>query len=243
MIRIGRRKYEKGSFTDPTYPGFKQIIVMTKSTEYGSLSPYALVDNKGRNMENIWQASKVYPSVRKSVQVFSRWNKTIIWDHPAEQHAIKNEDGTYTILPDYYHWRHKLMYNPHPVRYPVGFNHRHKCLFALKETPEGDIDPQGLNYIDARKQIYLPLFVKLVKEQKQFKELKDMLANGENLLIIEVDGPHQESLQYYKDTYGVGDDFIVNDTMSGTPENYNIMLNDPKHAFGHSYCLGIALSM
>jgi hypothetical protein len=42
---------------------------------------------------------------------------------------------------------------------------------------------------------------------------------GENLLIIEVDGPHQEDLQYYKDKYGVSDNFIENGTMLVTKDN------------------------
>ena len=71
--------------------------------------------------------------------------------------------------------------------------------------------------------------------------LKNRLINGENLLIIEVDGPHQESLDYYKEKYEVGDDFIQKNTMLANDENINIMLNDTKHPFGHGYCLAMTL--
>ena len=37
-----------------------------------------------------------------------------------------------------------------------------------------------------------------------------MLANGINLLIVEIDGPKQESLEHYIDTYNVEDNFIQN---------------------------------
>ena len=62
-------------------------------------------------------------------------------------------------------------------------------------------------------------------------------AAGENLLIIEVDGPHQESLEYYKETYGVGDDFIIDNTIIANQENLDLMINDTKHAYGHGYVL------
>ncbi len=68
-----------------------------------------------------------------------------------------------------------------------------------------------------------------------------MLDAGQKLFIIEVDGPHQESLNYYKQTYGVGDDFIVNGSIDVTIPNMQIMINDTKHAFGHGYCLAMEL--
>lgn len=60
-----------------------------------------------------------------------------------------------------------------------------------------------------------------------------MIRKGKNILIIEVDGPHQEYLNYYKETYSVPDDFIVNGTILATPKYLDIMLNDTKSPFGH----------
>jgi hypothetical protein len=104
-------------------------------------------------------------------------------------------------------------------------------------------DPGGerLTYVQARKQIYLPIYCELVKQQPQFKRLVDRWRNGENLLILEVDGPHQESLAYYQEKYGVGESFIEHDTILATFQNLKIMLNDVKHSFGHGYCLAAAL--
>ena len=68
-----------------------------------------------------------------------------------------------------------------------------------------------------------------------------MLREGKNLLIVDVDGPHQESLDYYKETYQVKDDFIENGTILVTKKNVNIMLKDTKYSFGHGYCLAMAL--
>ena len=54
---------------------------------------------------------------------------------------------------------------------------------------------------------------------------------------INKNGPHYEGLNYYKDKYNVGDDFIQKHTMLATKENLDIMLNDSKHNFGHGFTL------
>jgi hypothetical protein len=84
-------------------------------------------------------------------------------------------------------------------------------------------------------------YIFAVMKQPLFFKLLSMIQNGIKLLIEEVDGPHSESLPYYKERYGVGDDFIVNNTMLATERNLAIMLYDTKHPFGHGYCLAWAL--
>jgi hypothetical protein len=233
QVRVGRVIYDnKGVRHDPVYPNFTNIVVLTKSSKYGSISPYVLTDDKGRIMENIWQFSKVYKNVPKTVSRYSRWDDTVIWDYPAEKHVDENDD----LLPEYWNWRRKGMNCKYPIRYPVGYKNRKNCLYCIMKK-----DGKKLDYIEARKKIYLPVYTKLVKKQPQFLELKERLEKGENLLILDVDGPHQESLDYYKEKYNCSNDFIETDSVLVTKENMNIFLNDPKHSFGHGYCLGLAL--
>jgi len=232
MIRVGRRKYVSGKYRDPSFPNFTKILCLTKSTPYGDLGPYVLQNSKGQLMENIWQASKVYKVVPKTRCCKSRYDRTVIWDHPVETHV--NEDGKLT--PEYYQWREKLMNNKEPVRYPVGFKYRHQCLYAFSKDPS-----EKLDYISARKKIYVPVYADMVKSKQKFQYLKSRLAKGENLLIIEVDGPHQESIDYYKEKYNVSNNFIENDTILINKENMTIMLNDTKHPYGHGYCLATTL--
>ena len=247
MIRVGKCTYDRnGKRTDPHFEGFTNILVLTKSSPYASLSPYCLKDEHGRIMESIFQFSKVYETIPESTQYYSRYDSKIIWKWRAERHAIKKEDGSYDLTPEYFRWRYAGMNAKEAIRYPVGYNYRGKCLFALKEDPSlpnipGNIIPKRLDYIEGRKEIYVPLYIRLVKEQPQFKELKEKLANGENLLIIEVDAALTEWMPYYKEKYNVPDDFIVDNTMLATPENLSIMLNDPAHPYGHGFCLAQAL--
>lgn len=175
----------------------------------------------------------MYKKVPATKNYYSRFNKTVIWEHPAETHV---DDEKEEPNEKYWAWREKGMNNKYAVRYPVGFSmkNRSSCLYSIWEGKKYD-------YIEARKNIYMPVYINLVKKHEKFKKLKKMLADGTNLLIVEVDGPKEESLDYYKEKYGVADDFIVNSTIEVTEKNMEIMLNDPKHAFGHGYCLAIAL--
>lgn len=235
MIRVGRRHYSKdrNSYIDPEYPDFKKIIVMTASSgKYSSLSPYIIKNSRGQIMENLWQFSKVYQEVPRSIQRYSRYDSTVIWQHPAEVHVNEHNE----LTDEYFAWRVKGFNNPYAVRYPVGYHHRHKCLCAFKRLEDGFLD-----YVESRKQIYLPVYTKLVSREEHFHELKELINIGQNLLLIEVDGPHQESMDWYQNQYGVDESFIQNDTMLANKTNLEIMLNDTKHPFGHGYCLAAAL--
>lgn len=229
MIRVGRIQGN----TQPSVKGFEKVVVMMKSSKYWELSPYYLKTEEGWIMENMWQFSKVYEKAPKSTQKYSRWDPTVIWDHPAETHVI---DGGLTDA--YWDWRKKGFENEYAVRYPVGFHHRKNCLYAFVRDPS-----ERLDYVESRKKLYVPMYIDLVRKQPKFKELQKKLRDGVNLLILEVDGPHQESIGYYRERYGVGTDFIKNGTMLATPENLEIMLNDAKYPFGHGYCLAAALLM
>lgn len=246
-IRIGKIKYqdENGNFVangiHPSFENYEPIVVMTKSSKYANLSPYCLKDEYGRLMEQIYQFSKINKHVPVVKEYYSRWDNRVIWEWPAEEH-IKDDH----IQASYWRWRSAGLMNKEAVRYPTGknFYKKNRWFGIISEIPSLDLTiPQHisqfkiLNWIEGRKQVYIPNYSKLVKLQKQFLELQEKLANGINLLIIEVDGPHMESLEYYKQTYGVEQDFIQKDTMLANPINLDIMLNDEKHSFGHGYCL------
>nr|QBK94070.1 MAG: uncharacterized protein LCPAC406_03840 [Pithovirus LCPAC406] len=243
MIRVGTRQYFKGKHVDPSFKGFKPIVVLTKSTEYGSLGPYVLRDEKGRIFENVWQFSKLYKTVPAIKETYSRWDKRIIWDQQAQIHV--NDEF---ITRDYLSWREKGMNCRDAIRYPVGrsFRTRATCIGSLMnvEMKNDEIrlsDMKLFDYVESRKVLYLPEYCRLVKKQKQYRDLQNLLKAKVNLLIIEVDGPRESSLSYYSEKYDVYNTFIQNNTMLVTTKNLKIMLNDTKHPFGHGYCLAASL--
>uniref|UniRef100_A0A6C0J4C4 Uncharacterized protein n=1 Tax=viral metagenome TaxID=1070528 RepID=A0A6C0J4C4_9ZZZZ len=230
MIRVGRIKNCNGK---TSYPGYKRVIVMTKSSKYGSLSPYLLTDGKGRIMENLWQFSKVYKETPKTKQYYSQWDKTVVWERPKEIHVDTHGD----LTQDYITWRKDGMEHVHAVRYPVGKKHTSKCLYALSDKDM----TKKLDYITARKSLYLPLYSEMVRSQPQYAELLCDLKANRNIIILEVDGPHEENLLYYQNKYKVKDTFIEQWSMEADPQSLEIMLNDSKHNFGHGYCLAWCL--
>lgn len=248
-LRVGRIVYRGGKPVHPSYPGYTPILVLTKSSPYGSLGPYVLRNEEGHLMENVWQFSKLYPWVPASRQVYSRWDNRVIWEHPQETHVtsttavdvkVNTLQGGKGIPNDkYWKWREKGHNNKEAVRYPVGNTpHRKLCLGCISSR---DPSQRLMGLAEARREIYLYEYARLVKRQPQYHELKTRLANGENLLIIEIDGPHEESLEYYMETYGVGEDFIENNTMLATFNNISLMLHDQCHSWGHAYALCAAL--
>lgn len=227
MIRVGR----KIGNNNPHYNGYIVIPVVMKShSKYWPLSPYYLKNEEGQIMENIWQFSKVYKEVPFSKERYSRFDNKIIWEHPSEIHVDELEE----LTEKYFNWRNKGFNNEYAVRYPVGYNFRHKTLYSFHNN-------EKLNYIESRKKLYFELYCDLVKKEKLFNELKEKLMKGYNLLIVDVDGPHQESLEYYIKNYNVNENFIDSDSIIINKENMKILLNDEKHPFGHGYCLAMAL--
>lgn len=234
MIRIGRTDKNRGKCD---YPNFKTIIVTTKSRsgKYFSLSPYSVKDENGCIFENIWQFSKIYNTIPAVKLPYSKWDPTIIWEWPAETHMI-DEKPTQA----YWKWREDGMRCEYPIRYPVGFKHRTKCVCSYKNLKEDSVEGP-MDYIEARKEIYLGLYGDLVKNVQEFKEIKEMLKKGQNILIVDVDGPVQSSMGYYKEKYSVNDKWIYKDSIEVTKKNMEILLNDEKHPFGHGFCLGLEL--
>lgn len=186
MIRIGRCCSSKnGMILPPTVIDGKEyylVYVLTKSTKYGSLGPYCLTDDHGVIMENVWQMSKIYKGVIPRVtHTYSRWDRTEIWNH--HPHVQIDKEGF--VTDEYREWRKKGMECKYPLRYPVGYSKkiRGSCVGAIVDLPEGKVKVNenttgsykvvnALGYIDARKAIYLPLYVDLVKKQKQYNELQ-----------------------------------------------------------------------
>lgn len=252
-IRVGRCFYENGKRVDPSFPGFTSVLVLSKSaSEWGVLGPYELRDEYGRIHENIWQFSKAYIKTRAVSEKYplGRYGK-VVWEWPAEEHITKTTDGRFILGEKYGIWRQRGLYTNAPVRYPNSKEGAKDCVFAFKEqnpilptdSPSVVLSKLGtpLDYIQSRKQIYLSEYLRLVRAQSKYSELKERFAKGENLLIIEVDGPHQESLDYYQENHKVEKSFIQDSTMLATKESLKIMLNDPKHPFGHGYCLALSL--
>lgn len=76
-------------------------------------------------------------------------------------------------------WHKKVLYDPKPQRHPAG---KLKPAYAWWNG-------QKLGVVDARKQIYIPTLEKLYKASPTFAKLQEKVQSGQNVILIEPDGP------------------------------------------------------
>jgi hypothetical protein len=250
-IRVGRiaGRFEKG-VKFPVTDGYINIVVASvNKTQIGSmLTPFVLKDTQDRIMENIWQFSKVYPSIgQQSAKSKNQW----YW--PAVQHTSAEGD----ILPDYWKWRDAGMHHRQAVRSPVASVERCKCLYSLwpsdclgkniatyEITSSNKSDTMSkLSYIEARIQVYCPLYILLAKRTGDFIVLQHLLREGYNIQLLDPDGPRlicpDQSPYNYMTNGEYGESGVGSIPIN--EEIINDLLDDIMQPFCHSYALATAL--
>lgn len=149
-----------------------QIINTTSKDKNGlggQLSPFFLgpvniyEEITAKNLENAWQFSKVYP-----------------------QHFNKEN---HMILEEYFTWAHNGWNDSFAHRYPMG---KGKIpLFGFWKTfnqTSKTWEEHEWGYIDARINIYIPLYAKLVHKTSAFNKIKNMLKFQHKIALWDFDG-------------------------------------------------------
>lgn len=215
----------------PQTPGFRNVVIHTSGKVLGGdLSPYVLRNEKGQLLENIWQFAKIYRRILAQRTRHSRYQPDrIIWTHGDEQHIA--EDGT--VTKEYWAWRRKGMDNEYAVRYPNGFAEKRGAVASLWIV-DGQL--RWLDYIAARKHIYCGEYARLAPHTPHFQKLRAMLMAGENLQIVEVDGP--DLLLDYGPYANINVDAPG---MLMDEPTCRFLLNDPNRSFGHGFTIAALL--
>lgn len=230
LVKVAKYNYKTGIL--PVSKGYINVLIHTKSQkqELGKqLSPYVLKNINEQLIENVWQFSKIYPTVYKQRQSIHRNQpNVIVWEHDQEQHYINDKP-----TDSYWKWREKGMNNWYAVRYPNGFKGRHECKGCIVGTKD---DYKILGYIESRKAVYCKEYIDSAPLTDDFKTLKSMLNNGKNLQLIEVDGPD------YNLNYAPYDQISKdNPGLDITEDTIKMLLNDPRKPFGHGYVVAALL--
>lgn len=129
--------------------------------------PVHLWSGTARNVENAWQFSKVYAKDAKGIDI-----------------GHVNSDGTPT--PTWHTWHHNGIADKRAHRYPMG-----KGAVPLYSywPPAGAFD--RLDYIEARKHIYLPLYRTAIYGTDAWKTLLELARSARNadrpLVIVDFD--------------------------------------------------------
>lgn len=123
------------------------------------------------------------------------------WQYAKVYRTFLTPDGE--ISPAYFEWAQRGWDDPRGQRYPMGKG-------AIPEFSYWN--GKRLSYVDARKEIYLPLYAKAVVRTKAFEQLQALVRQQPVTLI----------------------DFDVYST--GTTA-LGVSLHDPKKKFGHGFVL------
>ena len=176
MIRVvGKRG--KGSFEsqlDEAAKGleFVRIDCTSNNTDQvmrEGLSPFYLGPVEcydglvSQTFERAWQCAKVYP-----------------WTLGADG----NPNASYFAWRDEM-WAMKGFGDKMSIRFPVGKKNVGKCRYSWWKV-DGEFQP--LDYIPARKAIYIPLYAKAVVKTEAFRRLVELRDSGKNLMLIDFDG-------------------------------------------------------
>jgi len=131
------------------------------------------------------------------------WQYSKVYD----QHVKKER-----IQDVYYKWRALGYANPKAVRYPMSKDS--VPLYSL-------LGNRKLSYVEARQEIYIPEYAKLVRKTKSFKWLKEQHAKGANIVLRDFDGYNHHSMH----------------------RSYRDVITDPNRKMGHGFVICMLLEM
>ena len=123
-----------------------------------------------------------------------------------KKHTDKNGDPT----TDYFAWAQRGWANPRAHRYPMGKG-------AIPEYSWWD--GERLGYVDARKRIYVPLYLKAVADTDAWKKLKETHGKSPDIILWDYDAYDHHMLEM----------------------TYRDVLNDPTRKMGHAFVLAMML--
>lgn len=121
-------------------------------------------------------------------------------------HVNSNEDPT----EDYFKWAKRGWDDTYAHRYPMG-----KGSIPLYSYWDG----KKLDYIQARKEIYIPVYAEAVKKSHAFSILQKMTFEPVDLYLWDFDGYNHKALNL----------------------TYDEVINDPKRKMGHGFVLAMLL--
>lgn len=143
-----------------------------------------------KNMENAWQYSKLY---------------------------LCHADASGRPTQEFWRWARAGWNDARARRYPMGKGARPLCSVWFQSIWEREL--QLLNYIEARKQIYVPLYAEGVQKTHGWQKLRELYASGARIALRDFDGYDHRALG----------------------KTLTEVLNDPERKMGHAFVLAMLL--
>lgn len=178
-----------------------EVYDTTSGGYHADLSPMILgpvhVDGQlfALNIEDGWQGCKVWSFHMRGH--FDEKSKTLWKDEPNKaKHPIESDDW----IPEWEKWskhirlsgeakRHRAKADPNAVNPNVP-------LFSYFQG-------QRLDYVSARKQMYIPWYAELVQKTESFQYLKVRFQAGTSLILLDPDGQPRDQLWIHQDVHSL----------------------------------------
>jgi len=184
------------------------IIVLNMRAKYNGPEETPVI-NTCCNNRNDWQ-NDLSPFALGPVRLYGDLkaeNMENAWQYAKVYQVHADSMGNANMK--YWQWAQEGWDNKKAVRYPMGRGA--KPLYSLWEGKK-------LGYVEARKQIYAPLYIRAVRETQGYQILKELYETQETLIFRDFDGWNQG-------------------TMSLTE-----VLNNPAKKMGHAFVLKMLLT-
>jgi hypothetical protein len=171
-------------------------------------------DILGYNIEDVWQSFKVF-SIHMNGGKFDKKAQNE-WKNGSK----RNDDNW---IKEWTKWSENGRFS--------GEGKRHRCKIDKKDKCINPNIPlfsyfhdQKLSYVEARKQMYIPWYAKLVKNTRSFQYLKKRFDSGISLILLDPDGqPRDEEIIYINE------------------DNMRERVNNKNKIFGHGFVLACVL--
>lgn len=160
--------------------------------------------------ENYWQAGKVYEGVDRDKQL--RWMK----GQTKPRRRYPGGRGKRVLHAE---WDDIL---EHAVAEPAADE------VEAKQPAADEVDPQQFNYVDSRKQVYVPLYYDMVKDRPQVEYWRGEVESGVNVAIYDFDGPR------------LRDGGVTSRRLS--VDLLREKINDETRPFGHGYVVAAMIA-
>ena len=183
-----------------------EILVCPKR---GGVSPvgYRRIDVTSHSQEVFRSCSPFFAGPVVLYGGYTARNVENAWQYSKVYSRFLDEHGDPS--PAYFEWAKKGWDDAVAHRHPLG------RIAPKYSWWEG----RKLDYIEARKQIYIPLYSKAVVKTEGFQELQRLYAAGESICLLDYDAYDFKAFGY-------------------SPED---AINDPEHAMGHCFILKFLL--
>lgn len=148
------------------------------------------------------------PYISQTVE--NAWQYSKLYEEHASYSSILDD---FCPTKAYWDWAGDGWSNPRAVRFPMGRGV--KPLYSYW-------DGEHLGYIDARKQIYVPLYARAVLARDGWRQLKEIYEQEEHIVLRDFDGYNHNST-------------TINLTLTE-------VLNNPRRKMGHAFVLKMMLT-